>query len=786
MMPMRLGAAVPRSEDLRLLTGQGRYTADMALPGQIHAVFLRSPHGHAAIQAIDLASARSRPGVEAVLTGADVAADALGPIPCAVPVKDRNGHPLPQHGRPLLAGERVRFVGEPVAMVVARSRLEALDALDRIRVDYRALPAVATIAEAMAPEAPTVWSDAPGNSAFFWELGDEEKVADAFRRADRIFALDVVNNRVVPCPIEPRAVLGAFDPPTGRYTLHTSSQGGHLIRDLIAQHTLKVRKEDVRVVIGDVGGGFGTKFFHYPEEALALWAAKRLGHPVRWVGDRLEAFTGDTHGRDQENHGEAAFDRHGRLLALRVRTVANMGAYLGYFAPAIPSAMTGCMLSGVYAVPLIHATCQGVYTNTLPVDAYRGAGRPEAAYLIERLMDEAARDLGLAPDEIRRRNFIRPEAMPYATASGCTYDSGDFARNLEDALEAARWDEFPARRAEARARGRLRGIGLSTYIEVCGYDAEEATLRFSPEGRVELLIGTQSTGQGHATAYAQIVAERLGIPFDAVDVVQGDTDRIPFGKGTAGSRSLPVGGPAVYQACNQVIERGTTFARHLLQAANARVTFADGTFRVEGTDRTFGLFELARAVRDPDNLPPGERTASLDSVARYSSQGSTFPNGCHIAEVEIDPETGACDVAAYHVVDDFGTVVNPLLLEGQVHGGVAQGIGQALIERIVYEPGSAQLLTASFADYGIPLAQHVPPFTPSFNPVPCRTNPLGIKGAGEAGAIAACPAVINAVLDALSPLGVRQIDMPATPETIWRAITAAAAPHPDTDQELEP
>ena len=765
-----LGQPVIRSEDARLLTGRGRFVADRSLAGEAHALVLRAPYAHAEIVAIDAREAIATPGVLAVYTAADLAAAGLGDLPCAVAVEDKAGAPLPRPGRRLLARERVRFAGEPVAFLVAETPSAAVDGIDRIAVDYRPLPAVAGIDAALDPARTPIWADAPGNIAFFWQMGDRAATEAAIAAAAHTITLRLVNNRVVPCTMEPRACIGAFDAASGDYTLYTSSQGAHLIRDLLARATLKVPAERIRVVVEDVGGGFGTKFFHYPEEALVLFAAAGLGRPVKWVGDRDDAFLGDTHGRDQINAVEAGFAENGRLLALSVHTRANMGAYLNFFGPAIPSQMTGCMLSGAYAIPRIYASCEGVYTNTVPTDAYRGAGRPEATYLIERLMDRAARVIGIGRDEIRRRNFIAADAMPYHTASGCTYDSGDFARRMEDALAAADWAGFAMRRKDAAGRGRLRGIGFSSYVEICGYEAEEATLRFGEDETCELLIGTQSTGQGHATAYAQIIVERLGVPFDRIRVVQGDTARIPFGKGTSGSRSLPVGGPAVAAACDKVIEAGTRLARQLLQAGDAALDFSAGRFQVRGTTRAIGLFELARAARADDGAAGG-----LDVAARYHSAAPTFPNGCHVCEVEVDAETGVVEIVAYHVVDDFGTVVNPRLLAGQIQGGGAQGIGQALVERTLYDPASAQLLTGSFLDYRIPAAQDVPAIAPRFAGIACTTNPLGIKGAGEAGAIAACPAVINALLDALAPLGVEAIDMPATPETVWRAIEAARA-----------
>ncbi len=768
-----MGQPVPRSEDPRLLTGRGRFVADLSLPGEVYAMFLRSPHSHADIAAIDSSAAATAPGVLAVYTGADVVADGLGDIPCAVPVHGRDGSRMPRPGRRLLARSRVRFVGDNVAMVVAETVEQAVDALELIDVDYRALPAVATMDDTVTTGAPQLWEGVPGNVAFHWQMGDEAVVNEAFQRAHHVTRIDLVNNRVVPCAMEPRAVVARFDPESRRYILHTQSQGAHRIKEALAKDTLKVPEDAVQVIVQDVGGGFGAKIFHYPEEALALWASAKLGRPVKWTGDRSEAFTSDTHGRDQHNQAEAAFDADGRMLALRVHTTANMGAYLNTFGPAIPSQMTGCMLSGAYAIPAIFAVCEGVYTNTAPVDAYRGAGRPEATYLIERLIDAAAQDIGLPPDEIRRRNFIRPEQMPYATASGPSYDCGDFARNMEDAMAAADWAGFEARRKSARSRERFRGIGMSTYVEICGFEQEEATIRFLGDDTVEVLIGTQSTGQGHETAYAQIAADELGVPFDRIRVIQGDTDRIPFGKGTGGSRSLPVGGPAVQETAAAVIARGKVFARHLLQAGEEQITFADGQFTVAGSNRCIGIGELAAAARNPENLPPGEASPGLDATARYATKASTFPNGCHICEVEIDADTGALDIVNYTVVDDFGTVVNPLLLAGQVHGGIAQGIGQALMEQAVYDRESAQLITGSFGDYPLPRAADMPPIALSFNCVPCTTNPMGIKGAGEAGAIGACPAVINAIVDALAPLGIRHIDMPATAETIWRTIHSA-------------
>ncbi len=787
-----LSQPVRRSEDQRFLTGTARYTADISLPGQAHAVVLRSTHAHARLVSIDAELAAALPGVLQIVTAADLAADGLGDIRCAVPVKGPAGQRMPSPGRPLLARERVRFVGEPVAFVVAETVAEARDALEAIEVVYDPLSAVAGIDEALEGDSRgRIWEDAPDNIAFFWHRGDKARVAEVLQRAVTRVDLALVHNRVVPCPMEPRASIGAYNTDDHRYTLYTSSQGGHAIRDHLAHDTLKIPAERIRVIVPDVGGGFGSKIFHYPEEVLVLWCAHKLNRPVKWVADRFDAFLGDTHGRDQQNKISAAFAADGRIEALRVETVANMGAYLNEYAPSIPAQTTGCMLSGAYAIPLIYASCNGVYTNTTPVDAYRGAGRPEATYIIERLIDEAARQLALAPDELRRRNLIRPEQMPYRTACGPVYDSGDFARNLDDALRAADWAGFERRRVESSERGLLRGRGMSCYVEICGFDDEEATLTCDADGSLELLIGTQSTGQGHETAYAQIIAEDLGVPFQSIVVRQGDTDRIPTGGGTSGSRSLPVGGPAVRAACAALIAQGETLARHLLQAGEQPLRFDEGRYYPEGEPggRSIGLAEIAAALASPENRLADFPETRLTASGRYRLEASTFPNGTHVCEVEIDPATGRVDVVSYHVVDDFGTVVNPLLLAGQVYGGIAQGIGQALFENAVYDRDSAQLLAGSFVDYALPRAADVPFVDFRTNCVPCTTNPMGIKGAGEAGTIGACPSVVNAVHDALAPLGVRPVDMPLTPEKIWRAISSAgdaAQSAPAAAQPLPP
>ncbi len=772
-----VGQPVTRAEDMRLLTGTGVFVADRVLADEVHAMVLRPPLAHAAIGAIDPSAALALPGVLAVITAADLLASGIGDIPCGVPVYDRSGRRLPSPGRRVLARDRVRFVGEPVAVVVADTCRLAQDAADLVVVDYRPLPAVGTMIEAIASEAPELWPDAPGNVAFHWQIGDLGAVDNVFAGAAYVVSLDLVNNRVVPCALEPRSVLGTFDPETNRYTLYTGTQGAHHIKSQLAKSTLGVPADSVRVVVGDVGGGFGSKLFHYPEEALVLWAARRLGRPVKWVGSRAEAFVADTHGRAQENAIDAAFSRDGRILALRCRSRADMGAYLSAYAPANAAMSTGGMLPGAYDIPLLYAECQGIYTNTTPVDAYRGAGRPEATYAIERIMDTAARRFSMTPEEIRHRNLVQPNQMPYRTATGKLFDSGDFPTILEETMVRADRAGFGMRRAQSEARGRCRGFGLSYYVEVCGYGDETVTLRFLNNGTVELLVGTQSTGQGHETAFAQVVADGLGIPFSSIVVRQGDTDLVLTGRGSAGSRTLTVAGGAILAAVDAVIDKGRTLAARAFQADPDDVVFADGRFRIGQTGQSLGALDLAAIARDPQDYSSDDCFSAsgktLEGVGTYALSASTFPNGCHACEVEVDPETGDVEILRYTVVDDFGTVINPLLLVGQIAGGVAQGIGQALMEQAAYESETALPIATSFAAYAAPQAVDLPSLDISFHPVPCATNPLGVKGAGEAGAVAACPAVINAVVDALAPLGVHHVDMPATPEAIWRALQSA-------------
>lgn len=763
MSKFGFGQAVPRTEDARLLKGGGRYTDDVAVPSQAQSYVLRSPHAHAAIRSIRVDAARGAPGVLDVVVGADLEAAGIGHLPSLYPLRQKDGSPLVTPPRPALALGRVRHVGDPVAFVVAETHEQARDAAELIEVDYEELPAVVDLARAVEPGAHLVWDEAPGNLCFDWEKGDAEGVARGFAAAARVVSVDLVNNRIVPSPMEGRACVGDVEPGAGRLVLHVTSQGVHSLRRQLAKQVFRVEEADIRVVTGDVGGGFGMKIFLYPEYVLALFAARRIGRAVKWTSDRSEAFLSDDHGRDHLTHAELALDADGRFLALRVRTIANLGAYLSNYAAFIPTDAGTGMLAGVYTTPAIHASVRGAFTTTQPVDAYRGAGRPEAAYVIERLIDAAARETGLGPAEIRRRNFIPAEAMPYTTSMGLTYDSGEFRRNMEDALVVSDWAGFEERRAESRARGRLRGIGLATYIEACaGGGPEQATIRVRGDGRVTVLIGTQTNGQGHETAYKQILSDRLGVDPAEVEVIQGDSDLISFGGGTGGSRSAPVGGAALAESAAKVIERARAKAADLLEAAEVDVEFRDGAFEIVGTDRRVGLREVARAAApSPDAL-------AFDEDARWGPPAATFPNGCHVCELEVDPETGRVEILRYTVVDDFGKVLNPLMVAGQVHGGVAQGVGQALTERVVFDPDSGQLLTASFSDYALPRADDLPRIDLKLNEVPCRTNALGMKGAGEAGAIGAPPAVINALVDALAHLGVTHVDMPATPETVWR------------------
>lgn len=768
MAKFGIGQPLRRMEDGRFLTGAGRYVGDVDLPRQLHGMFLRSPHAHARVRSIDLSAARAMPGVALAATAADM--KELGGISADAGLKNKDGSDSVRPMRWPLARDRVRHVGEAIALVAAETIEQAKDALDAIQVDFDPLPVVTDPVAALEPGAPQLHEEAPGNLCFEWELGEQSPTDLAFAKAAKVVRLELVNSRVVVHSMEPRGAIGAYDAYDGRYTLHVSSQGSHWIQRWLAEDVLRVPRGRLRVVTNDVGGGFGMKAVNYPEYGALLWGAKQAGRPIKWICERGEAFLSDTHGRDHVSVAEMALDREGHFLALRVKTIANMGALLSNFAPYIPTFVGAPMNVGAYKIPAAHLTVRGAFTNTAPVEAYRGAGRPEAAYLIERLVDSCARETGLSPHEIRRRNMVPPEAMPYETALGESYDSGEFARLMDQAMKLADWHGFAARREQSKAAGKLRGIGMATYIESCaGGEEEIAELRVESDGGVAIVVGTQSNGQGHATAYAQLVAEQLGIDPRRVRLIQGDTDQMPYGGATAGSRSLNAGGHAIMNAAAKVIAKGKRIAAMLLESADADIDFADGRFSVTGTDRSLTFNEVAEAAYDSDVAEElGE--FGFAERAHFKPPANTYPNGCHICELEVDPDTGVTVLLSYKVVDDFGRIVNPLLVEGQIHGGVAQGLGQALHEHVVYDPDSGQLLSGSLVDYTLPRADHLPNIECRFIEVPCRTNPLGIKGAGEAGAIAAPAAVMNALMDALAPQGITHLDMPATPLAVWQAL----------------
>ncbi|HEX4963072.1 MAG TPA: xanthine dehydrogenase family protein molybdopterin-binding subunit [Thermoanaerobaculia bacterium] len=786
MSDQGLGVSVARKEDRRFLLGKGRYTDDVSLPGQAHAVFVRSPHANAVIRGIDASQALQAPGVIAVLTGADVAADDLGGIPCGWTITNKDGSKMVAPPHPALAQGKARHAGDPVAMVIAETRAQAKDAAQLVDVDYDPQPAVAHLNAAVAPGAPQVWDEAPGNVCFDWHLGDPAATEAEFAQAARVVAIDLTNNRIAPNAIEPRAANGHYDDVNDHYTLYTTSQNPHLIRLLMGAFTLKVPEHKLRVVAPDVGGGFGSKIFHYAEELLVLWASRRVGHPVKWTSDRSEAFLSDAHGRDHVSHAELALTADGKFRALRVRTLANMGAYLSTFAPAIPTYLHATLLSGPYVLPAIYAEVKAIFTNTVPVDAVRGAGRPEATYLLERLVDKAARELGIDRVEIRRKNLIQPDQFPYQTPVALQYDVGDYPATLDMALEAIDYGKYAERKAASEQRGKLRGFGISTYIEACGIAPsalvgalgagaglyEAATVRVHPTGSVTVFTGTHSHGQGHETTFAQLVNERLGIPVENVEIVHGDTDRIPFGMGTYGSRSAAVGGSAIYKAIDKIVDKGKKIAAHLLEASVADIEFADGKYKVAGTDREKSFGEVAFTAYVPHNYPIETVEPGLEDSAFYDPKNFTFPGGCHLVEVEVDPETGEVDVVDVAIADDVGVIINPMIVDGQAHGGLAHGIGQALLEECVYD-ADGQLLSGSFMNYTMPRAADLPSFKVGNHVTACTHNPTGIKGVGEVGAIGVPPAVINAVLDALAPLGVTDITMPATPEKVWRAIQAA-------------
>ena len=773
----RFGISQPvrRREDVRFLTGAGRYIDDLVLPQMARAYLLRSPHAHARISRIDVADAACKPGVLAVITAADLQRDGIGEIPCVARPAVRAGSAYIEHLQPLLAADVVRYVGEGVAFVVAETVDQAKDAAQSIVVDYQELPVVVGCDRAVRPGAAMVWADAPNNTCFEWERGDAAATDAVFAAAADRVAIEVVNNRIVQSAIETRGAIGLWNAAEGKFTLHTVGQMPHPLKLQIAGGLFKLAPERVRVLVGDVGGGFGGKNSLYPEQGLVLYAARRLGRPVKWVGERSDAFVSDFHGRDNVTRGELALDQAGRFLAIRVSTLADLGAYVASRGPISPTSGT-VMLSNTYRIPSIYAEVRAVYSHTVPTDPYRGAGRPEVLYLVERLIDAAARQIGVDRVELRRRNCIPPEAFPYQSPTGLSYDAADFSRIIDTALREADWAGFERRRKEAARRGKLRGIGMSNYIERCGGGAglnENARLRFDADGVVTLLIGSMSNGQGHETAYSQIISDRLGLPFEKIRILQGDTDRIASGTGTGGSWSMTMGGGAVALAADKIVARARRLASHILEAAEADLQFDDGRFTVAGTDLGMSLETLAGRSFDPAQLPPGSGPG-LDEEHRFTPENYTFPYGCHICELEVDAETGATTVVAYTAAHDFGRALNPMLLAGQVHGGVAQGIGQALFEHTVYDE-AGQLQSGSFMDYCLPRADDLPSFNFVMQETPSSRNALGVKGCGEAGATGSPPAVINALLDALAPLGVRHIDMPATPERVWQAMRATAS-----------
>ena len=769
MTKFGLAQPVRRVEDPRLLKGAGSYTDDITLPGTVHGVVLRSPHAAATITLLDTSAAKAMAGVLAVYTHADLAADGIGGLPCAAPVKNRDGSAMAQPPHPVLADGTVRHVGDPVAFIVAESPTIARDAAEAVMVEYDILPAVTDLARAMEPGVPQVWPEAKNNVVFDWAIGDKAKTDALFGQAAHVTQLTVINNRIIVNSMEARAALAEYDTKTERWTLRTNTQGGWLLKDLMAAAVFKVPAERFRVLTPDVGGGFGMKIFLYAEQVLTCYAARKLCKPVKWTSERSEAFLSDTQGRDNITLGEIATDANGKFLALRTRNVAGMGAYLSTFAPYIPTAAGTGVLASVYGFQAVYANVIGVFTNTVPVDAYRGAGRPEANYLVERLIDAVARELKIDRVELRRRNMVGPEAMPHKTPVGKLYDSGDFRVVLDAALKNADWAGFAARRAEAAKRGQRRGIGLAYYLEATGgAPTERAEIRFAEDGFVDVYVGTQSTGQGHETAYVMLTADRLGVPGEKVRVLQGDTDAIPTGGGTGGARSLYSEGQAILLTAATVIEKGKKAASEALEAAVGDIAFEAGRFEIVGTDRGIDILTLAATQRA--RAAKGEDVTMLDAAEVAEIKAHTFPNGCHIAEVEIDPDTGVTRVVRYSVTDDVGKAVNPLIVRGQVHGGVVQGLGQAMLERTAYDPESGQLLSGSLMDYTVPRADDVPDIKVDLIEVPCASNPLGVKGAGEAGAVGSPPALINAVVDALSGDGVTHIDMPATPEIVWRAL----------------
>jgi aerobic carbon-monoxide dehydrogenase large subunit len=762
-----IGQPVRRVEDARFLTGRGCFVDDVELTHLCHAAVVLSPHAHARIRRIDTSSARAAPGVLCVLTGEDVKVDGLGGLLPKFMPEDAGGPKGLRTRRPILVADRVRCVGDRVAMVVAESLAQARDAADLIAIEYDALPSTVHIEDAVKPGAPNVWDECPGNVSFMLSVGDERATEQAFARAAHRIALRLDNNRLAPNAMEPRAALGTYDPADECFTLYTASQAPHAVRSDVARHVFHLPETKFRVIAPDVGGGFGVKADAYPEDALVLWAARRCGRPVKWVASRADSIAGDNHARDQVVEAELALDASGKILAIRSHALHAVGAYIMSAAVA-PLMYSLRYTPGVYDVQTLWLTTKAVFTHTTPLGVYRGAGRPEGNYVIERLLDRAAAVLGLEPDEIRRRNFIAPKAMPYTTPTGSVYDSGDFARLMDSCMALAGWKDYGKRRAASKANGKVRGRSVSCYIEHAGIFNERMGIQFDPGGTVTIVAGTHSHGQGHATAFAQLVSEWLGVSFQQVRYVQGDTDKVPFGRGTYAARSSVLGGSALRLAANAILEKAKPMAAHLLEASAGDIEFDAGQFRVRGTDRAVSMIDTAKAFYGPF-LPPG-LTLGLEASATFDGTIPSYPNGCHVCEVELDPGTGEIRIDRHFVVDDCGRPINPMICEGQIQGGIAQGVGQALMENVVYDRESGQLLSGSYMDYAMPRAEDMGALTTEFCNVPCTTNPLGIKGVGESGTIGAPPAVMNAVVDALRSVGVDHINMPATPFRVWQAL----------------
>ena len=776
-----IGASVRRKEDKKFLTGKGRYTDDINRAGQIYAYFVRSDVAHANIKSIDTKAASAASGVVAVYTGEDVAADGIGGPICGWVVPNRDGSATHEPPHPLLAQGKVRFVGDAVAVVIAESVEQAKSASELVEVDYEELPAVANLETASSGA--EIHEGMAENRYFDWELGDEEETDKALKAAAKVIKLTVRNNRLIPNAMEPRCALAEYDDLADSYTLHTTSQNPHLTRLVLAAFMFQIPESKLRVVAPDVGGGFGSKIYVYIEESVCVWASKKLKRPIKWTADRTQSFLTDAHGRDHINNVQLALDDKNKIIGLRVDTICNLGSYLSAFAVAVPTYLHGTLLSGLYDIPAIYTNVKGMATTTAPVDAYRGAGRPEATYLLERTMDAAAREVGMDQAEFRRLNYIPKDAFPYQTAVALQYDIGDYEPALDSAMQMIDYKNFESRRSEAAKRGKYRGIGVSSYIEACGIAPsavagalggrvggwESASVRVDPTGTITVFTGAHSHGQGHATTFAQIVSERLGVPNSSVELVHGDSDKTPFGMGTYGSRSLAVGGVALSKALDKVVEKSKKIAAHLMEASAEDVEFKEGKFTVAGTDKETAFGDVALAAYVPHNYPLETLEPGLEETAFYDPMNFTYPAGTHIAEVEVDPATGVVEVVDWAACDDFGNLINPMIVEGQVHGGIAQGIGQALLENAHYDE-NGQLLTASYMDYCMPRADDLPSFKVGYTNTPCTHNDLGVKGCGEAGAIASPPALINAIIDALSPLGVTDMSMPATPQKVWKAI----------------